>query len=78
MAPKVLLGKYLRLYLRNTIKSTAQKAIDELIKDLIYLSYVGDTIIDVKLEGYISNDKILIKGQTLTLLPIFVRKTIYR
>ncbi len=79
--PKVLLGGiFLVTSDKYNSTSTAQNAIEDLkIKESLRVSNVGDTIIDIKLNGNIINDKILIKGQTSTLVQAPVRKTtIYR
>jgi hypothetical protein len=47
-------------------------------KETLKVSNVGDTIIDIKLKSNVGNDKILIKGQTSTLVPAPSRNTIIR
>ncbi len=74
------LGLFLVTSDKYNKSSTAQKAIEDLkIKESLRVTNVGDTIIDIKLNGNVSNDKILIKGQSSTLVQAPVRKTtIYR
>jgi hypothetical protein len=79
--PKVLLGGISLVASEEQNKtSTAMIAIEDFkIKESRRVSNVGDTIIDIKLKSNISSDKILIKGQTSTLVQSPVRKTtIYR
>lgn len=75
--PKVLLGGISQVTSEEQNKtSTAKNVIEDLkIKETRRVSNVGDTIIDIKLKSNISSDKILIKGQTSTLVQLPVRKT---
>ncbi len=79
--PKALLGGIFTVTSeKHNRTSTAQKAIGDLkIKESQRVFNAGDAIIDIKLKSNISSYKILIKGQTSTLIPSPVRNTvIYR
>ncbi len=78
--PKVLLGNiFLVTSDKYNSTKTARKVIEDFkIKESLRVTNVGDTIIDIKLNGDISNDKVLIKGQSSTLVQVPVKTTIYR
>ena len=76
--PKALLGGIILVTSeRHNKTSTAEETIESFnIKESRRVTNVGDTIIDIQLKNNIYGDRILIKGQTSTLVQSPVRNTV--
>ncbi|MGA8842954.1 MAG: hypothetical protein WB511_05160 [Nitrososphaeraceae archaeon] len=80
--PKALLGGIFQVTSEkyNETSTSEQNGIIEEFstKETLKVSNVGDTIIDIKLKSNVGSDRVLIKGQTSTLVPAPSRNTIIR